>query len=286
MASTLVLQGCDIFGGSGSGGSSSKEGQNGEATEKETDWGKLAEIDSSSTQSEFAHDEAWCREQVSRNSETFQRTVEGKAPKYYEALTKVFTEDYVKYPFCLENRRYQVWKTQRALRKDPTSAELAGDDFETAVEGRIQKNFRNNQGDYETFCQEWSHNNVAYQTSNLPAVAQILSLEPEAVKEELEGFFHWQTWWIFFEAMQTSGCMTKYVDMCAPAVKVAHRHALELVRQTTGDPQMHWLYYEDNPHDVLGIASSSLVQRETRSRQKENVMPVELRPTGHMLLRH
>lgn len=290
IASALVLQGC-FGGGGGEGSSSEKEGENKEGAKEESEpnWGSMGGLDQNGggmNSLGSAHNDTYCSNQVSRNSETFQSAIREKAPKYYPALVSAFTEDYVKYPFCLENRRFQVWKTQRALRKDPEVAKLAGDDFEVAVENRIQQTFRDHKGDYSNFCQKWANNNVQFQTAKIDGIAQVLSLTPEEVKEELEGFFDWETWWAFFEAMQTSGCMTKYVDMCAAPVKVARRHALEKVREATGDPKMRWLYYPDNPHDVLGIASSSLVQTRTRLRHKESTVPMELRPTGHMLLRH
>jgi hypothetical protein len=287
MASTTVLQGCGLFdSGKGSGESGSFGGSSGSS--KDADYSAMADVPITSGPSsrQFAHNASYCREEVSRNSETFQTRVEAAAPKYYEALKKVFTEDFVKYPFCLENRRYQVWETERDLRGDPKGAILAGDTFETEVENKIQQKFRDHRGDYESFCQEWSKNNAAWQKQNVQKVAQVLSLEPDVVEGEVEGFFNWEAWFAFFEAMQTSTCMIKYTDMCAPAVKAANRRALELTRETTGDPEMHWLYYRDNPHDVLGISSSSLVERRTTSRKKGSVTPVELKPTGHMLLRH
>lgn len=184
--------------------------------------------------------------------------------------------------FCLENRRYQVLATQRSLRRPGSSTvDLEGDAFDAAVESKISANFTKYQDDYKKFCQDWTQKNIEYQTSKADMVSKVLGMETDDVKAEVSAFFKWEIWWKFFRAIEMSGCMSHYVSMCVTPTQEARRRVKELLIQKIGDQQTHWLYYKDDPRDVMGMSSSLLEARSFRRK-----LPVELRAGGHMFLRH
>jgi len=192
-------------------------------------------------------DNVQCDELVRDMSEQYKTTLQKKAPQYYKGVVDSFSEDFIKYPFCLEDNYFVVHKLEHKMRANDQYKTMPSSSFDTQLNLTITDQFTKHESQWQGMCQDWAERNKAHQLEHLKMVEEVLGLEdlPEdELKGQIEGWFGWQPWWEFFRSVAQKGCVRQYAKLCTKPSQAATRRAKQLVLQTTGDSGLTWHAFE------------------------------------------
>jgi len=199
-----------------------------------------------------ANNMSWCDPMLKEKSDEFVGAVQQDAKAYHDGMVSAFSDDFVKYPFCLENDAFLVHDLELKLRAETKNQGLTVDMFEQKLDQSIKDQAHSHEKRWKQMCQKFIDKNRDHQLSNLDMVRSTLhiDIDDKELKAQIAAFWHFQPWWDFFNQVAGSGCIRRYTDNCEAPVKVAQKRAQELVAQSTGNIDLSWYAFEEDPTSV------------------------------------